>query len=159
MAQEQLTNSFFFSAYFSSFSSVLPLLLVPHRTPPYLFFHRSFHHLLPRQAFLASPYPERCSAWLCKDLALCSCAAPVMQWERNVELQSITRVETKNGSVQGGMRICDLIKQHTNTLVHLCEVRLQRMMRRMEDLPHMSPACFVGTRRGRGGYTRDVVPQ
>lgn len=27
------------------------------------------------------------------------------------------------------MRICDLIKQHTNTLVHLCKVRLQRMRR------------------------------
>lgn len=60
----------------------------------------------------------------------------------------------------GGMRICDLIKKHTNTLVHLCKVRLQRMMRRRrEELPQMAPACFVGPRRGKVVYARDVVPQ
>lgn len=77
----------------------------------YLLFHLSFHHLLSRQACLANG-----SARLCEDLALCSCAAPMMQWERNVQLQSITRVETKNGSVQARMRICDLIfKKSTQT--------------------------------------------
>lgn len=144
-------TSFFVSVSFTKlYCSTPPFLLS--RSPPLP--TSSFHHFLPRQAFLASPYPERCSAWLCKDLALCSCAAPVMQWERNVELQSITRVETKNGSVQGGMRICDLIKQHTNTLVHLCWVRLQRMMRRRERPASHVPCLLCGNQeRRRRVYT------
>lgn len=69
----------------------------------YLFFRRSFfHHLLTRQASLASSYLERCFSRLCKDLASRSCVAPVMQSERNVELQSITRAETKDVSVRVG---------------------------------------------------------
>lgn len=58
------------------------------------------------------------------------------------------------------MRICDLIKEHRNTLVRLGKVRLQRMRRRREDLPHMSTPYFVcepGAERG--GYTRDAAPK
>lgn len=62
----------------------------------YLFFRRSFfHRLLTRQASLASSHLERC-------FSRRSCVAPVMQWERNVKLQSITRAETKDVSVRVG---------------------------------------------------------
>lgn len=40
--------------------------------------------------------------WSVAFLGSRSCVAPVMQWERNVELQSITRAETKDVSVRVG---------------------------------------------------------
>lgn len=53
------------------------------------------------------------------------------------------------------MRICDLIKQHTNTgpLVHLCEVRLQRMRRRREPASHVPCLLCGNQRRKRRVYT------
>lgn len=89
---EQLPlTSCVFPDYQFSFSSVQPRILSPAHTSPNTYFS-IFPSIICLQGRHVLPHLNRRGALfqLCKDLALCSCAAPVMQWERNVELQSIT---------------------------------------------------------------------
>lgn len=73
-----------------------------------------------------------CSAVLCSvknGRASRSCAVSVMQLDWNAELQSITSAQRMAVFRGERMRICDLIKQRTNRLVRLCEVRQQQWVR------------------------------
>lgn len=130
----------------------LPLLNPPpphNLIPPFLsiIFFQGRH-------FFASPYPERHSAWFLKDLALqLQLFYPSDAVAEECKSSKYNTSGDKEWQCSGGLRICDLIKQHTNTLLHLCRVGLQRMARRREDLPNMAPACLVGTRGGKDGYT------